>query len=144
MKNVPVTLTQLLRDPLYKQYFCRAPRLPRGTTNGLPWQVWATVDGRWATKRFCTYVDAFAMVKAKLKCYDDITITCRPLFWAPPEGFVIPSGHVWCGRCRRPAIFGYHRRHHALEGYDRYCSESVRRCVFCGVREMSLRTVPHH
>lgn len=44
----------------------------------------------------------------------------------------LPPGHTWCGYCRRPTIFGYFLKHHALP--KAYCVPYEKRCRICGVR----------
>lgn len=49
------------------------------------------------------------------------------------------ASHTWCPYCRRPTIFRWFTKHHALPPeFD----PSVQRCTICGVSEVFVRTTP--
>lgn len=49
-----------------------------------------------------------------------------------------PEAHRWCPYCRRPTVFKYYTRHHALDsiqGKGIMVDPSVKRCCICGSSE---------
>jgi hypothetical protein len=139
----PLTMHELLQDPVYKKYLLKAPRLPKGCRPPNPWRVWGLrTDDKWAGKLFPDYVSAFGLVKDMLKNprYVDVVITCRPVEFAPPAHFQIPPLMEWCGYCRRPTV--YRRltaRHHVIKKWPVFSNDGSRRCIYCANREPQHR-----
>lgn len=50
--------------------------------------------------------------------------------------------HDWCTYCRRPVVFQWFTKHHALRasGLQELIDPSARRCSICGAREDFVRT----
>lgn len=63
--------------------------------------------------------------------------------WRPKLGMT-DEPHVWCGYCRRPTVFRWFMKHHALDRSTvaGVFDQSVRRCTICGVSESFLRSIP--
>lgn len=82
-----ITIRELLRDPEYRTFFTRTPKLPDhyGPAN-LPWKLIILKPGEtaWRTKRFGTYGEAFAGLKKMLPTIENGAINCPPLGFAPP------------------------------------------------------------
>lgn len=128
-----ITIRELLRDPQYKAYFVKVPKLPEHyTPDSLPWRLLVLKQGEhiWRGKRFGTYEEAFAGMKTMLPKIENAAINCPGLNFMPPvrtvrvKGKVDAKGkpiiktlvwkprleadheaHYWCGYCRRPTIF---------------------------------------
>ena len=47
--------------------------------------------------------------------------------------------HTWCPYCRRPTVFKYYTKHHALKSLGGIVDSSVRRCCICGISERMLK-----
>lgn len=134
---VPPTFAELLKDPIYRSYVLKAPRLPGNSTN--PWRVWGIRhDDKWAGKLFPTYSEAFGLVKKMLKdtdTYRDVVLTCRPVAFRQPLGLSHSDDWAWCGHCRRPTVYRRMTRHVAMKkwavvDYD----PDLKRCFFCAAR----------
>ena len=145
MKPEQLTLRELLRDPVYRKWFMRKPalypaqKLPVTTKEQSPWLVWVQVDeaGRWRRGFAEDYVTAFCHVKRMLEQgANDVTIFSRRRSYAPPAGLTSawPSTHDWCPYCRRPTVFWYFRKHHALRQFRDLDLSDDRRCTICGIR----------
>lgn len=134
----PPALSELLRDPIFKPYLLRTPRLPAGARTAEPWRVWGIRhDLKWAGKLFPTYADAFVLVKSMLRDtdkYQDVVVTCRPVAFGPPEGFRVPTGLDWCGYCRRPTVYRRTRSHVAMKKWPVISDDDVKRCYYCAAR----------
>lgn len=63
--------------------------------------------------------------------------------WRPKLGIGDPH-HTWCGYCRRPTVFKWFTKHHALDKsmVAGVFDTTVLRCTICGVSESFLRTIP--
>lgn len=137
----PLTMRELLTDPIYRRFVLRAPRLPSATPD--PWQVWGLrEDEKWAGKRFATYAEGFDLVKKMLKdpVYVDCAIICRPTEFGPPPGYQVPPLLDWCGRCRRPTVFRRTRNHHAARKWAVVDPDpSILRCFYCAARQPTHR-----
>lgn len=161
MTNVElITIKELLRDPQYRDYFIKAPKLPDHMTNNpaiLPWKLYVLKRGEnnWRSKRFHTYREAFAGLKKMLPVIDNGAINCPALSFLPPfKNYTIKStgkqvtklwqpkidsdmaDHKWCPHCRRPTIF-----HMAMKpfvspsGTKIPLGEPMMRCMICGASE---------
>lgn len=137
----PLTMAELLTDPIYKKYLLTAPKLTVPTEN--PFRVWGLRDDdKWAGKLFPDYRSGFELVKKMLKDpkYVDVAIICRPKGFGPPPGFAVPPLMQWCGYCRRPSVFRRSSRHHATRGWPVVDPDtSIRRCYYCASRESAHR-----
>lgn len=60
----------------------------------------------------------------------------KAVTWQSREDF--EGNHLWCTYCRRPTLFKYYSKHHALPQFDRVDS-SQRRCCICGATERLVR-----
>lgn len=139
----PLTMRELLTDPIYRKYVVKAPRLPAGCRTAEPWRVWGLrTDDKWAGKNVPTYGDAFDLMKTMLRKpdkYSDVAIICRPTEFGPPPDFIVPPLMDWCGRCRRPTIFRTTHNHPAMRKWPVVSEETVRRCHYCAAREPQHR-----
>lgn len=82
-----ITLSELLKDPTYKQFFLKIPQLPAHyTPTSMPWKLMVLKAGeeQWRTKRFGTYKEAFLALKKVLPNSYDALINCPGLTWQPP------------------------------------------------------------
>lgn len=141
------TLASLLKDPAYKAYFLRAPRLPAGLHAPLPFKVWGLrIDNKWAGKAVPTFADGFILAKRMLRAKDqfrDVSISSRVIGFRAPEQLLTAykaDGYDWCIMCRRPVHFMPKRRHHALRPdlHQFFAHEPV--CPYCGIREETVLT----
>jgi hypothetical protein len=80
-----ITLSELLQDKKFKEYFLDAPRSMPGA-GPLPWRVWAQreVDGSWGKKDFPTYVEAFKFLKPKIGQWHNAALASRAVAYGPP------------------------------------------------------------
>jgi hypothetical protein len=128
-----ITIKELLRDPQYREYFTKVPKLPDHYTPDMePWRLLVQLNGdpKWKSKRFGTYKEAFQGFKKLLPKLNNAAINCPGLGFMPPirnvrlkgkldqKGQPIPrtivwrpklemdmAAHHWCAHCRRPTIF---------------------------------------
>lgn len=130
-----VSLIELLRDPEYKKYFMKVPKLPPHYKGTKPWKLYVLLKGQqvWKTKRFETYAEAYNQLKRLLPKVVDAAINCPALGFRPPIKSVKLKGktemvrgkaqpvfrsliwrpeldssmdrHEWCPYCRRPTVF---------------------------------------
>jgi hypothetical protein len=79
-----ITLSELLQDKKFKEYFLDAPRSMPGA-GPLPWRVWAQreVDGSWGKKDFPTYVEAFKFLKPKIGQWHNAALASRAVAYGP-------------------------------------------------------------
>lgn len=162
-----ITIQELLRDPQYRAYFRKVPRLPEHySEESLPWKliILKPNESVWRSKRFGTYADAFAGLKKVLPNIVNGAINCPPLGFMPPTRTVrlknqydkknrqvvktllwkpqISSDmeqHNWCSHCRRPTLF----RSAILSrpqknGFHTIKGEPALRCIMCGASERIL------
>lgn len=140
-----LTLSVLLKDPLYKAWFTQVPKLeiPGFQPN---WRVLVQVeDGRWggAKQEFAKYSEAFNWVVRNRTKYRDLVIYSKRQEFKPPvvkaDGkrtyWPCPRGYRWCGFCRRPTQWRRYRKHTFVKVYD---VEAIR-CSICGVRQVFTR-----
>lgn len=138
----PLTMRELLADPIYRPYLLKTPRLPVGCQSSLPWRVWGLrTDDKWAGKEFPEYREAFELVKTMIKDdrYVDVAIICKPTEFGPPAGFQIPPLMDWCGRCRRPTVFRRTYNHHAMRKWPVIANDDPLRCYYCAARQPEHR-----
>jgi len=82
-----ITIRELLRDPEYRAYFTRVPKLPDHYTPEMkPWRLLLQLKGdtTWKSKRFGTYQEAFAGFKLVLPKIENAAINCPGLNFVPP------------------------------------------------------------
>lgn len=158
-----ISLRELLQDPIYKKYFVTIPKLPDAAykCSTPPWRVLYRDTTGWKSRNATTYKEAFLILKES--DFLDGAITCRRLQFSPPTRRVrlkgkyyllqdgtkqqvvrdiiwrpkldsFESTHYWCPYCRRPTIFSYYRKHHAMKTQVQL-DPSVLRCSICGVSE---------
>lgn len=138
------TLTALLKNPTYRAYFLRQPKLPPKLHHPEPWRVWALREnGKWAGKSLATFPEAFDLTKKLIRnpAIKDAAICSRVIGFRAPEQLVMQykaEGYDWCIMCRRPTHFKAMRRHHALRDdlHKYYASHPV--CPYCGIREETM------
>lgn len=138
-----LTFRELLQDPIFKAWMKKVPTLRANPAKGEPWRVYGKTDGYWGKKEFFHYPQAFNWVARHLSRLEDCAIHCKRQPFRPPvvkdshglkHNWPMPPKHRWCGLCRRPTVFGYFNKHHALPGV---LAPYERRCSICGVREKS-------
>lgn len=158
-----ISLRELLQDPIYKAYFSKIPKLPRSALqcSTPPWRVLFKTNGRWKSVNADTYKNAYLILKRS--GFEDGAISCRRVQFQPPirnvrikNKFYIDNdgnkkqvvrsvtwrpklpeaeqSHNWCPYCRRPTVFAYYRKHHALS-LNVELDPSVLRCGICGASE---------
>lgn len=138
------SLATLLRDPKYKAYFLRAPKLPKNLYHQAPFYVWGLkADGKWAGKAVADFPTAFDAAKKILRApaFVDVSISSRVVGFAAPEDVRLQykaDGYDWCIMCRRPVHFVAKAKHHALrDDLHRYFSTHPV-CPYCGIREETM------
>lgn len=153
-----ITLKELLRDPQYREFFTKVPKLPEHyTPDTRPWKLLIIKPGEtvWRSKRFGTYQEAFVGLKKMMSVIDNAAINCPALGFMPPVRTVRIKGkfdrrgkpilkslvwkprleaemgdHHWCPHCRRPSIFKIASlKRSAVQG------EPMLRCMICGASE---------
>lgn len=152
-----ITIRELLRDPQYKSYFTKVPKLPdHYTPELLPWRLLVQKQGetKWRSKRFGTYKEAFLGFKKMLPSITNASINCPGLNFSPPIRHVrlkssgavkslvwkpkLEAGmgdHHWCGYCRRPSIFvNKGMPAQMLNGFRLPPTAAALRCCICGSR----------
>lgn len=150
MTTTPATsspsLSALLKDPKYKAYFLRVPKLPKSLHHQAPFYVWGLKsDGRWAGKPVADFQTAFDMTKRLLKApaFVDVSISSRVVGFPAPEDVRLAykaDGYDWCIMCRRPVHFIPKAKHHALrDDLHRYFA-AFPVCPYCGIREETMTT----
>lgn len=90
-----ITIRELLRDPQYRAYFVKVPKLPEHyTPDALPWRLLVLKHGEhvWRGKRFGTYEEAFAGFKKMLPNIENAAINCPGLNFVPPMRTVKVKG----------------------------------------------------
>lgn len=158
-----ISLRELLKDPIYKKYFTTLPELPASAfkCSTPPWRVIYRDESGWKARNASSYREAFSVLKGSN--FIDGAITCRRIQFDPPirrvrlkgKFYMLPDGtkqqvvkdivwkpklpgdetwHNWCPYCRRPTVFSYYRKHHALKTSVEL-DPSVLRCAICGVSE---------
>lgn len=157
-----ITIRELLRDPHYKAYFTKVPKLPdHYTPEALPWRLLVMKQGEhvWRGKRYGTYQEAFAGLKKMMPTITNAAINCPPLGFMPPIRNVRVKNkidqrtkqpmikslvwkptlemdmakHEWCAHCRRPSIFvDRGLGARMLNGYRMAATRTAYRCCICG------------
>lgn len=149
MRPPQLRMKTLLKDPTYRKFFATAPRLyeTQQIPGTKPWWLYVQrkEDGPWGRRATETYRDAFDLAKKALKKLDvhDLTIVSRRASYRPPRGFEWPQSHRWCPYCRRPTVFWYFRRHHALTRFKDYDLSEVPRCTVCGIPDDDMIVWTH-
>lgn len=141
-----ITLRQLLRDPQYRAWFQKVPTITT-VSSAKPWRVLGQREqgGKWGRADMDRYVQAYSAVKLRLPEYYDLTIHSKLQAFKPPvvelgkrrSYMPCPDGHHWCVYCRRPTVFAYFSRHHAMPGMELASYEL--RCSICAARLSGMR-----
>jgi hypothetical protein len=155
------TLENLVSEQGWLSMMKQAPRLPKNLRHEgqTPWTLWACVARRtptppqkvmwtWAKSAHPTYAQAFNAWVASRKANQvridagavgpiivDWSIVCGPRLWDQPIDRTLPVGTSWCPRCRRPVVWRFIGRHHAIQGLSEL--SPLHRCPWCGIREDS-------
>lgn len=143
-------MRELLKDPLYRQYFLTAPRLPYKLASPNPWRLWVDLgveddEGYYIPdfrkKDFPTFKEAFVYIKPRIKFIGDkltdFAISSRIIGFVAPRSVraLYSDDYQWCIMCRRPTLFEPYDTHHALKNsLHRYFTD-MPVCMFCGSRE---------
>lgn len=164
LMGVP-SLETLAADPIWLAQLRTQVGLPKNLrhTSQTPWVLWACVVRRspvppqkpiwtWARSSHATYGQAFnAWVASRRKntarveanelgaLIVDWSIVCAPKLWDQPLTVALPEGCSWCPRCRRPVVWRWIGRHHAVPGLADL--QPTLRCPWCGIREETA--TPH-
>lgn len=156
-----ITLRELLKDPLYRQWFGKVPKLKFGG-HERPWRVYAQDEpgGKWTRTYFPSYGKAYAFVRENLRESHDMALSCGPQGYRPPvvkvkgkRQYYVPDvvarvnldaavdvhKHIWCPFCRRWTLFLWYKKHHAMPKHWGTLSPD-RRCKICGVRLEFVRS----
>lgn len=161
MSSTQITLPELLTDSVFRQWFHKVPKYPDPRTSPPKrWHVWAeivTPEGKtnWRLFERSSYREAHSVIAELIKKDSilDLTLGNPTLDHPPPlvkrkDGSLTlwtPSparypdiddldlaAHRWCGLCRRPTLFMWFRRHHAMPA--NLPINADRRCRVCGAR----------
>jgi len=62
----------------------------------------------------------------------------RIIKWEPQLDVNDPNDYTWCPYCRRPTVFKYYAKHHAIDLKGLPIDQSVARCHICGVSTRML------
>lgn len=159
-----ITIQELLRDPEYREYFKKVPKLPPHIMRaGKPWKLMVLKKGEsvWRSKRFNTYADAFAGLKKMLPSLENAAINCPSVGFMPPvKNFKLKKRdrwgnvllvtkawqppitddmepHYWCPHCRRPSVFriAVPKSTRMGETYFTPTPEPALRCMICGASD---------
>lgn len=101
MRPVVPNMAVLLEDPTFRSYMKRVPPAHHALSYGEPWQLWfRRHDGVWLTRTYASYRDVWPVFVKRVKFIhdypgQDVTITSRRLFYAPP-------GEYYRVKVRRP------------------------------------------
>lgn len=90
-----ITLKELLRDPQYRAFFTKVPKLPEHyTPENKPWKLMILKPGEhaWRSKQMGTYQEAFRALKKLMPDIENAAINCRPLTFMPPTRTVRIKG----------------------------------------------------
>ena len=161
-----VTLRELVKDPVYRQWLKTEP--VGGFPTHVKFRVYAQreEDGRWAKKDFDDFKSAYNFLAKNLKYWHDAAIntrtySCRPpvvrvpgkvrkkvgkrvvlvdglrrVYYAPILSY---DGHIWCPYCRRPTVFAQFSDHHAFTHANLRPLPFKARCSVCGIAETAIK-----
>jgi len=159
-----ITLDELLRDPSYREYFAKVPKLPEHYKGTLPWKLYILKkdESTFRSKKFATYKEAFEGYKKMKPLIQNAAINCPALGFIPPVRTVKVKGkldaknkpilvtkvwkprieadmdqHYWCSHCRRPTVWRIASLNLNRKGssYTLPLAEPTQRCVICGASE---------
>lgn len=150
-------MLDLLKEPVYREYYLRSPKFPYPIAYATPWKLWINRVSRrpesagklvWVGLSFATFKQAFDYAKPRMRDQDlkwkDFSICCTVMGFVPPQKvrntFELSD---WCMRCRRAVDMRAVARHHALRAdIHRFFAEWPV-CPFCGASdEPSFTLVP--
>lgn len=145
MRGMSLTMLDLLKEPVYRKYFLKAPRFPYPIAYPTPWKVWVNRESRkpdkagqlvWVSVSFTTFKEAFDYCKSRMREWEDFSICCTVMGFVPPQivrnTFELSD---WCMRCRRAVDMRAVARHHALRhDIHRFFAEWPV-CPFCGASD---------
>jgi hypothetical protein len=147
-----LTFRELLKDPIYKQWVTRVPNVYPGDTVKPLWGVWIQMpDRKWIVlhPHPQSYIKTFnSLIRGLKEGALDGAISSTNRGWMPPRvsrkvagkrqvsRYNMPPEHQWCPYCRRPTIFGYFTRHHAIPFA---VNVEHQRCRICGARTIFVR-----
>lgn len=85
-----ITIHDLLEDPVYREFFCKVPELPKHGNQALPWRLWVKLkkDKKWRYKDYATYREAFVKLKSLLPRALDASISAKSAQFNPPHKVV--------------------------------------------------------
>lgn len=150
-EQVPIKL--LLSDPIYKAWTKKPPQ-KRAVIARNPWRVYALFEGHaWAKRDFPTYAKAYNFFRLCIRepSLVDGAIHSSVTWFKPPvvkmKGgkrtyWPMPTGHRWCGYCRRPVVYKYFSRHHMWASWMQGGEIPWRCCSICGGKEDLRKEYP--
>lgn len=102
-----LTITELLQDERYKQWFLTKPKMPTAPRLAPPWRLYVQLSAgtAWRKKDCWEYAEAVkAFARLRKQGLHDAAITCRPMAWEPPTRIVKVKGQFHTGGdgVRRP------------------------------------------
>ena len=141
MPDPQITLRELLRDPVYRQWFRKTPTLNNFVPSGKPWRVYVQRDleGSWAKADFETYAKAANYIIRNIKRFHDAALTCPSHAFHPPvlvskePRKVIVTVQLKGGKTKKVRRFAYRRYYWrpAMELYGhQWCPYCRRPTVF--------------
>lgn len=141
-----VTLSELLKDPVYRRWFAQVPRELDRTR----WRVYVKAKKKkpWQKRDFTAWPEAYRFVEKHWEQWYDCVLICRNDPYRPPvirmngrrqyhTEVTQMDGHIWCPYCRRPTVFGYFTEHHAF-----VTTKPVpwrKRCGICGIALQAIK-----
>lgn len=150
MSTFQVTLRELVKDPVYRQWLKTEP--VGGFPSYVKFRIYVQVerDGRWAKKDFDDFKSAYNFIARNLSHWYDAALNTRSYMCRPPvvrvEGkraYYAPmltlEGHKWCPLCRRPTVFTRFANHHAFSHTNFKPLPFKPRCSICGVAETGVK-----
>jgi len=136
-----VSMRELLEDELFRKWMVKVPPHALGR-----WRVYVLRDRGWQRGEIDSYHHAYRWMASLLRREDVLDVAVNnPAFPTRQPARRTESGaverwwplslaedlrHRWCPYCRRPTVFAYFSRHHALRTTTVDVNE--RRCYVCG------------
>lgn len=156
-----ISMLELLEDVNYKRFLQTVPQLPAVDRLTPQWRLYVRMKGesKWRRREFDTYAQMFKFFKRLYKAgkVADAALNHKGIAFGAPTRVVRVKGkyvkgvqvtkeitwkpklpgdeiqeHHWCPYCRRPTVFEYFTKHHALGKANIYIDPSVPRCCICG------------
>lgn len=129
----PITLRELLKDPIYKQWFLKVPTLGQSSAITPNWRIFAREEpeGRWASVEFENYRQGLVWVRDNLRDYHDIVINSKREAFKPPV-VVHKKTPIFDKKTKKKIGVKKHRRYHIpFPAQDADVIEDQHKHVWC-------------